>query len=147
MIDLKEATKMAIIPGYGTIKLIETAFGNLNDSKTIKQLEEQAIRQKLEQAIWEAKAKTLQEIAIAKRIETATTVEIEEYYDLSGEASAGISTNGQNIQVGMSAAGRKVSKRIYRFTGWSKESTTASDLTEIDNLDKQLEAINNLSKK
>lgn len=147
MINFKEAAKMAIIPGYAASKLIESAFGDPNDNKTIKQLEEQAIRQNLQQAMLEAKAKTMQEIAIANRIETATTVEIEEYYDLSGKASAGIGTNGENVQAGVAAAGRKVSKRIYRFTGWSPEVTQQKDSGEIYTLDKKLEAIDSLAKR
>ena len=145
--DLKETAKMVLIPGYGTAKLIEGVFGVDDEKKTIKQLQEQAIRQRLEQQIWEAKAKTLQEIAIAKRIETAEVVEIEEYYDLSGEAGAKLGTDGVTVQAGVSAAGRSVSKRVYRFTGWAKESAAANDgLPESELLEKKMEQIEQLNK-
>lgn len=145
--DLKETAKMMLIPGYGTAKLIEGVFGADDKKKSIKQLEEQAIRQRLEQQIWEAKAKTLQEIAIAKRIETAEVVEIEEYYDLSGEAGAKLGTDGVAVQAGASAAGRSVSKRVYRFTGCEKDSAAANDgLTESELWEKKMEQIEQLNK-
>ncbi len=66
-------------------------------------------------------ARVAQEIAIAKRIESAAEVEIEEYYDNSGKGSAGLSVNAetQTGSMGLSGENRRVSKRVYRFKGIS----------------------------
>lgn len=64
-------------------------------------------------------ARVVQEIAIARRIETADKVEIEEYYDYHGKVSLGVQSSGDGIHVGASGEGQRVSKRIYRFIGWN----------------------------
>lgn len=65
----------------------------------------------------EAQAKVAQELAIAKRIEIAEEVEIEEFYDINAEGNVGINAKEQSISLGASASGRRVSKRIYKFSG------------------------------
>jgi len=64
-------------------------------------------------------ARVAQEIAIARRIETADNVEIEEYYDYHGKGGLGVQSSGDGIYVGASGEGQRVSKRIYRFIGWN----------------------------
>jgi len=44
-------------------------------------------------------AKVAQEMAIAQRIQTASEVEIEEYYEGSKEATAGISASDKTVTV------------------------------------------------
>ncbi len=90
--------------------------------KTTSQMQEQVVRQELEQRIWEAKARTLQEFAIAARIENAETVEIEEIYDLSRKGGIGANVEGKNISLGLSMSGRRVKQRNYRFSGWREGS-------------------------
>ena len=62
-------------------------------------------------------AQVAQELAIAHRIENAEEVEIEEYYEGSGKGGAGIGTDGVSVNLSVGAEGRKVTKRVYRFTG------------------------------
>jgi len=64
----------------------------------------------------EASAKVAQEVAIAKRIENALEVEIEEFYDTTGAASLGLAKD-QALTLGASASARLVSRRIIRFSG------------------------------
>lgn len=74
-------------------------------------------RQENEMRRLEAQAKVAQEMAIASRIESAAEVQIEEYYDYSGEGKLGANVDDKGLSLGASGAGRRVSKRIYRFTG------------------------------
>jgi hypothetical protein len=63
----------------------------------------------------EIQAKIMQEIAIANRIESASEVEIEEYYGNSGEGTLGASSKDSTVSLGISGSKQNVSKRIYRF--------------------------------
>ena len=65
----------------------------------------------------EAQARVAQELAIAKRIEMATEVEIEEFYDIQGEGSLGVKADEKAVTLGASASGQKVCKRVYHFRG------------------------------
>jgi hypothetical protein len=67
----------------------------------------------------EATARVQQELAIAGRIATADEVEIEEFYEGSGEGSAGLKTDGKGLTAGLAATGRKVTRRVVRFKGWN----------------------------
>lgn len=65
----------------------------------------------------EAQARVAQEVAIARRIETAEEVEMEEFYDYSGEGHIGAKSDGQFLSLGAGGAGRRISRRVYRFRG------------------------------
>ena len=65
-----------------------------------------------------------QELAIAHRIENAEEVQTEEYYEGTGKGGAGISTDGVSASLSVGAEGRKVTKRIYRFTGNNNKQNT-----------------------
>ena len=101
--------------------LAEAVVGNSIASKTksedIPGLQNEAARQELEMKIAEAQARVAQEIAIARRIETASEVDIEEYYDLSGQGHLGLKAGESGLSLGAGAAGRRVRKRIYKFRG------------------------------
>ena len=89
-------------------------------SKAIKnndqnELSNEAIKQELQARINQSNARTQQEIAIARRIEEADEVEIEEYYDVKGSGNVGLSADSEKLSLGMSGDGRKVTKRIYKF--------------------------------
>ncbi|MFS0575339.1 hypothetical protein AB1K83_06890 [Sporosarcina sp. 179-K 3D1 HS] len=110
---------------YLISEALTTAIGKskrLNDSGTIAELEEEAARQELANRISESQAKVAQELAIARRIESADEVEIEEYYDLSGDGNIGLNANESSASLGINGAGRKITKRIYRFKGWNEDS-------------------------
>ena len=65
----------------------------------------------------EAQAKVAQELAIAKRIELAEQVEIEDFYDTSGDGNIGLKVDVTSVALGASGSARKVTKRIYKFSG------------------------------
>jgi len=105
------ATEKAIDKG-----LVATESGDIQKLQIEAQLQEIALRMS------EFQAKVAQEVAIARRIDTAEEVEIEEFYDVSGKGNIGITakTEGEGFVAGLGVAGegRRVTKRIYRFKGW-----------------------------
>ena len=106
--------------GYLVGKIAEYALDSIKEDtskKTLEELELAAKKQELQMLMAEAQAKVAQELAIAKRIEIAEEVEIEEFYDLNAEGNVGVRAKEQSISFGASASGRRVSKRIYKFSG------------------------------
>ena len=120
-----KAAKIALNPsGYLLDMIVESTSKKVTEAEEqskveLAELRVQAERQQLEMQILEAQARVAQEIAIAKRIETAYEVEMEEFYDYSGTAQVGATTDGANLSFGAGGATKRVSKRIYRFTGKS----------------------------
>ena len=106
--------------GFLVGKIAEYALDSTKENSNKKSLEElqlSAKKQDLQMQMAEAQAKVAQELAIAKRIEVAEDVEIEEFYDLNAEGSAGLKADEKSVTLGASASGRRVSKRIYKFKG------------------------------
>jgi len=68
--------------------------------------------------IAEGRARVARELAIARRIDTAEEVELEEYFDVAKEGKGGVSVDGKGASLGGSGSGKTVSKRVYRFKGW-----------------------------
>lgn len=68
-----------------------------------------------------------QELAIARRIDNADEVEIEQFYNVSGKGNAGLSVdaNEGTGTLGLGGEGSEVTKRIYRFKGLNKEAQQA----------------------
>jgi len=93
------------------------AFANDEENSTIQALQEEEIRQNIQSRVLQEKARVEQELAIARRIESADEVEIEEYYDNSGKGNLGLKGDEAGIALGVSGEGRRVSKRIYKFKG------------------------------
>jgi len=118
-----QAAKIAINPsGYLIGQIVEAAsktIAKLNDAGNsgIAELKAEAERQELEMRIAAAQARVAQEVAIAKRIETAEEVEMEEFYDYRGEGQLGLKTSGEDLSIGASGSGQRVSKRVYKFRG------------------------------
>ena len=123
-----EAAKIGLNPtGYLLSQIAESTSKNVTHSdaaadKELATLRVEAERQELQMRISEAQARVAQEIAIARRIESAEEVEMEEFYDYSGEASVGGRVDEKGIFVGAGGSGRRVSKRIYRFRGHSMQT-------------------------
>ncbi|WEM43889.1 hypothetical protein PTW35_08975 [Photobacterium sp. DA100] len=125
---LAEAAKIAINPtGYLLNQIVQSTLGNMSDPEgpvsEIDELRLESERQELQMRIAEAQAKVAQEIAIAKRIETAEEVEMEEFYDYSGSGKLGVAMDQQSMNIGASGEGKRVSKRIYRFKGSSVQTS------------------------
>ena len=88
--------------------------------KGVDQLRGEIEKQSLRMQFDQPQARIAQELAIARRIDNAEEVEIEEFYDASGNGFAGISVDQsrQTTSVGVGAEGRQITKRVYRFSGW-----------------------------
>lgn len=97
------------------------------NSGEISELEKEAMRQNIESSVLKEKARIEQELAIARRIETAEEVEIEEYFDKSGKGSLGLQSEGEGFTLGASGSGRGISKRVYKFNGFREESIEVND--------------------
>jgi hypothetical protein len=115
-----------LIPGFGLSSLIEksaknaiTKSNNAVESGDIKKLQEEAAIQEIENRISEFQARVAQELAIARRIENAYEVEIEEFYDSSGDGSLGAQYKEGTLNLGATGSGRRVKSRIYRFKGFA----------------------------
>lgn len=104
-----------------TVVIATELIRSINKSKTVAEqeditlLENEARLQEIENRISEYQARVAQELAIAKRIETAAEVEIEEFYDTTGSGGVGFQTNESGINLGINGNGRRVVKRVYRF--------------------------------
>lgn len=118
----KVAAKVAGGPLVGLIiDGVEASSKSMDEAseKNLESLREEAAKQQIKMDYSQHQARIAQELAIAKRIENATEVEIEEYYDNSGKGSAGLNVNieTQTGSLGVSGENRRVSKRVYRFKG------------------------------
>ena len=129
---MKEGTKKAIeigaeilMPSFGVtnalarelVKSVQKS-SYVTEEGDIKKLENEARLQEIESRISEFQARVAQELAIAKRIETAAEVEIEEFYDTTGSGGVGLQTGAEGgFNLGLNGSGRKVTKRVYRFKG------------------------------
>ena len=111
----------AISPMLGRLMEITTSSTNKTNqvatSGTIDELRVEAERQDITMRMTERQAKVAQELALARRIETAEEVEMEEFYDISDSGNVGIQTDGNTISAGVNTQGLKVTKRIFRFKG------------------------------
>jgi hypothetical protein len=121
-------TLKTIMPGYGLASLLAEQLleSNKNSKEILDTNDEKKItlelkRKKVETEILELEAKVAQELAISKRIENAEVVEIEEYYEGSGKGNAGASVDENSFKFGLAGEGKKITKRIYRFTGFRNE--------------------------
>ena len=102
--------------GAGLKRIFESVYESDN-STPLATLKEEALRAEIKAKTRLAEAKVEQELAIARRIDGAEEVEIEEFYDTSGKGSAGLSAEGESVSVGLSGEGRKITKRVIKFRG------------------------------
>lgn len=101
-----------------TIESIKKSREKIDAEASIEDLEEEVSRQEVINKISAVQAKALQELAIARRIDTALEVEIEEFYEGNGEGGVGVTLSQGNAKAGINGAGSKITKRIYRFKGF-----------------------------
>jgi hypothetical protein len=104
--------------------LLESARDAETASETgeIVKLQEEARRQEISLQMAKMQAQVAQELAIAHRIENAEEVEIEEYYEEETGGGLSGSTDGLSANFSLGGQGRKVTKRVYRFTGKSENT-------------------------
>ena len=119
-INPTDMLKLALFPSQTLYEVLNNNikdFSHDAEDSSLKSLEEEAFREEIKARVMENQAKVAQELAIAKRIEESDEVEIEEYYDLSGEAHIGAKSNVEGVSLGASAEGRKITKRVIKFKG------------------------------
>jgi hypothetical protein len=83
----------------------------------IEKIEQVEVKQEFEMRMAERQAKVAQELAIADRIRSAEEVEIEEFYDYSGEGNVGLNIKEDGTVLGAGGKGSRIVKRICRFKG------------------------------
>ncbi|HDR9133833.1 TPA: hypothetical protein QDA91_004988 [Burkholderia vietnamiensis] len=90
----------------------------------VESLKEEISKQNLQMQFAQHQARVAQELAIARRIDSAEEVEIEEFYDVSGKAQGGLTVDANTAtgSLGLGGEGRKVTKRVYRFKGLHVEA-------------------------
>ncbi len=95
-------------------------------------LKEEVVKQSIQMQFAQQQARVAQELAIARRIDNAEEVEIEEFYDLSGKGNIGLSIdqNKQTGTLGLGAEGRQVTKRVYRFKGWGQQQEAIEQIMD-----------------
>lgn len=102
--------------GIGIKKIVES-ISDADNTIPIATLREESLRAEIKAKALLAQAKVEQELAISRRIDSAEEVEIEEFYDTSGKASAGIASDGESLSLGVGGEGRRITKRIIKFKG------------------------------
>jgi len=90
---------------------------NTNTGTDVPALRDEEARQEIALRMVERQAKVAQELAIARKIELADEVEIEEFYESSAEGNVGAKVDDSAISLGASGKGNRVTRRVYRFKG------------------------------
>lgn len=101
------------LPGFSVVNLLGEAVVS-----SMKILDEKETGESGCLSDLERQAKIIRELAIARRIDTAEKVTIEEFYDTKGDGSIGVKSEEKKVSIGANASGEKVAKRIYTFEGW-----------------------------
>ncbi|WP_406867164.1 hypothetical protein [Paraburkholderia fungorum] len=121
-----------VVPGY--MKAAYSALSSSQDevkaaeAQGLATLEEEAKKQKVVMEFQAHQARVAQELAIAERIAASYEVTIEEYYDGSGKGHVGLNVDGEAVSLGASGEGRRVTKRVIRFSGWSEQPIPATEI-------------------
>jgi hypothetical protein len=132
---LEKAARMFGGPIVGlVIDGVKISSKAMEKAKNLDELREESMKQEIRMEFSKHQARIAQELAIAKRIENALEVEIEEFYDNSGKGEGGLNVDMSTKSggIGMSTENRRVSKRVYRFKG---KPDTESFEEIIDNQD------------
>lgn len=111
-----------LAPAVGAIvAALEKSQSDLQDAekKGVDSLEDEARKQRINMELQSHQAKVAQELAIAQRISSSETVEIEEFYDVSDEGNLGAKIEDSSFALGAAGKGKKVTKRVIKFSGSS----------------------------
>lgn len=130
LLNILEGVKIVSSPTSFLIDSFAQSLKDKEEPSGIVELRVETERRELEMRMAEAEARVAQELAIARRIETAHEVEMTEYFDYSGEGHVGLQAGAESISVGAGGTGRRVSKRKFVFKG----GPVVADLRE--NLDR-----------
>lgn len=105
------------ITGAAVELLLKTVTGTSSKAAAPEEMNHAKLQAETMASIVLAQAKAQQEQAIALRIACAEEVQIEEYYDTSGKGQIGVTAKEEGITAGLGGEGRRVTKRIIKFTG------------------------------
>lgn len=97
------------------------------EDKGIASLEDEAKKQRINMEFQAHQAKVAQELAISQRIYLSESVEIEEFYEGHGKGSIGVKGDESGVTLGASGEGRRVTKRIIKFSGWGQAPSTTPE--------------------
>lgn len=94
-----------------------------NSDVSAEKLNEDATKANIQSSVLQEQAKVEQELSIARRILIAEEVEIEEFYDTTGKGGVGIKQEeGDGFSLGAHGSGRRISKRVIKFKGFSSQA-------------------------
>lgn len=102
---------------YLVMDAVENAVNKskqISESGDLEDIKQEALKQEVSLNMSKLQAKVTQEIAIARRIDTAEEIIIEEYYDNVGECGVGIKVDDVGMTAGISGSGKRVTKRNLR---------------------------------
>lgn len=110
----------SVVLAEALVKFVKKSFSEAkvtgNDGG-LPALRDEETRQEIAMRMAERQAKVAQEIAIARKIELAHEVEIEEFYDASAEGNLGAKTDGTSLSLGAAGKANRVVRRVYKFRG------------------------------
>lgn len=115
--SILESAKILYSPSSLLLDAFARSLREKQEPDDIVDLRVEVERRQLEMRMAESEARVAQELAIARRIETAHEVEMTEYFDYSGEGHLGIKVGAESINAGAGGSGRRVSKRKFVFKG------------------------------
>lgn len=105
---------------YAVVETVGNSIKKMSEvssNGSIDDLQNFFSKQKVEMQLAELQAKVAQEIAIARRIESAEEVILEEYYEGEGKGNLGLNVVESSVVLGLAGEGRRISKRVYTFKG------------------------------
>jgi len=111
-----------------------------NSDVSADDLSQDAVKVNIQSAVLQEQAKVEQELSIARRILIAEEVEIEEYYDTSGKGGLGFKSDAEEVSLGASGSGRKVTKRIVKFKGFNSQAQEMLAQSDAKNASQNSEA-------
>ena len=120
----------SVVLAEALVKFVKKSFSEVKVSGSdggLPALRDEEVRQEIAMRMAERQAKVAQEIAIARKIELAHEVEIEEFYDASAEGTVGAKTDGATLSIGAGGKANRVVRRVYKFRG---VTTTTDQVSE-----------------
>ena len=108
----------------------------ITKSADLMVIDDQLKKQQFELQLAHMQAKVAQEIAIAQRIENASEVIIEEYYEGETKGKVGITGDENGLNLGVSGEHRKITKKIYKFIGNDKSNITDVEIENQKSIEK-----------
>lgn len=116
---LMTALQIASPLAFSIVKIVNASSKSVESAshKSASDLSEEIQKQTMNMQFAQQQARVEQELAIARRIDNAEHVEIEEFYDTNGKGGVGVDISTEKKAIGAFVEGRVVTKRVYHFRG------------------------------